>query len=231
MKNLVITFLLILPGVSNGQMQKFRDLKVKKSNHFLYRLSIGYAEGSFVTKEAKNVKLRVYGSPNINSRVLFNVPVFDSERDHPGEIFTLFDNGKTLPRAESIYSTEKKGDFFKVAYKGKIGWVNKKQFYGIRDIESLVHENSFYISDDYGKVSLHEKPNSQKIVRDDISSINKRETEVKVLSYKWVESNLWLEVEIWEEGCSGKKYFKKPLRGWIFPFNKNGKPKFSDGSC
>jgi hypothetical protein len=222
---------LFFSNESIAKKPSLTELKVNKSDHALYILSIGYTEGTFVTEKAKNVVLKVYKSPRNGSQVLFNVPVFDSEREHPGEIISLFDNGKSFPRPESIFSTEKKGDFFKVTYEGKDGWVNKNQFYGITNIEFWVTNGDISIFNDYGKIKLHKNPNSKQVIREDVSSLNRHGTRAKILGIKWVGNKLWLNVEIWNDGASGKKYFKKPLRGWIYPFDKNGKPKFTGAGC
>lgn len=196
----------------------------KTSSHELYQLNMGAGEGAFHNQIGLTVK--IYSKPSLKSSIVGSVLIKESQ--HPADFYKEFDDGTGLHYFLGIYSKERKGDFFKVYYKGSYSWIHLKQIYRPQRIEQYFSNRLTFIP---LTMKLFDAVEGKLIkipkVKKQNGGYEVKKLYADVIDFKWRDNKLWLKVKIHKEGCNDYTYFEKPVEVWIHPWNEKGKPLYS----
>jgi len=199
-----------------------------KAFHELYELNVGTAEGTFL-KTLKLKSLVLYKDPDRNSPILHEVEYVNESRKYQSGFYQLFDDKSGVYEFMGIYSRERRGDFYRVFYKGEYFWTHKSNYHRITRVENLILDPRG-ISVDVNKIEFYKTPGGEVFtIPDSLKRYSENRTnDVDFLpkEYKWIDGVLWVKLSSEKGSCSTDNDYSEKLEFWYTPYKKGERPNY-----
>lgn len=177
--------------------------------------------------KGRSIILKVYADP-FGTRTIDEVDL----KLHKNQVsMLLFYEGKTVKYSTIIASSEKKGDFYRVYYKNKYCWINKKDLANIFSYKEFIQalEGRTYFRFD-SEVPLYSSIGGKMLPWVTISKYKdnkyrKYSLHVPITDSKVVDGKLWLKMEIGKSGGGGGDgalLLDEPIPVWIRAYKDDG---------
>lgn len=190
------------------------------------------AEGLLI-KEHVGEKVKIFTSPSDDSLLMSTFTVTKNLEDYRG-FYSSFSKKKNIDGSRLVSSTERKGDFYKVCYKGKDAWVKKGGIVVVYNLEEYFKEigSFFEVSLDrkspfYKEIQGEEIPFPE--IKDRIhSSFKEFGILGEPVGFKELNGKFWLRLKISPESyvvVENKEMENnpfKPFHFWIRPYDDQG---------